>query len=852
MWGKWKYAEQILVLEARVLVMSLRRIALTRFGHDIRQLLLCDNMSVVLAFCRSRSSCFALLVQIRIFSAYCLARGIYVSVRWIPSELNVSDRPSRAFDNAESKLLVDHVDTSWLDHDHDLPRSLDVPHTKPHADPCLSQPLETTCLRDSSFGSTDAVVSEQAKQEEASYGGSGVRDGSSAEGKEEDFDGDHSSGKAVEEEAGGGVGTAGDLLRAASQDPDQDQDKSKDCRRLSGQQPRKRLSQLELIDIRERARCKRRQRETQKIDSTSSEPQVQVLGAEFLRSAAGTDAFGKGYVTAEGALVLSKILGWSDGVPNRTSNAFRIRSGSRCHDHSVFQPGVSQRVWKPRRREGVGGISGPQSFVWPAGEQEDPEVLEESQGLEASYPWKVEAGFPMGSVVRHRLSDGSERAQAEGNLLPDVGGDVCTAQPTARNKEDVLGATLPWRDSALVSGHVSRRVWRNKQDRHPRRLRNSGQPSWSVVESCASPVAGRRCRPACVELRLRRVQQCVSPSCSGLECSCYCPLCEAQRAQHRSVAESEEPGRNPKAGAVEVQEQHLALRKSRKAGNELAKTASDDQRLLPRVRAQHRKFNPRPRMKKELAFDHKSDRLRSGINGNVYVADFFAGKGGVARAIRATGFSTREWELLHGPDYDLTQPATIKRILGDIQNRRLLSAMFAPPCSSFSVARDRTLVIRDRAYPWGRPNLPEHEQAKIEVGNKCFRATLKIIRALDFFGIPWILENPWSSKCWRLPPIVKLMSMSHVHLRVGDFCSWGTPWRKRTTFMCGNISNDDSMRLQRLCTGERGICGRTGSAHVHLTGSKNGTPLTQIAQPYPPKLCHDLAHVLVSHAKYNN
>ena len=178
--------------------------------------------------------------------------------------------------------------------------------------------------------------------------------------------------------------------------------------------------------------------------------------------------------------------------------------------------------------------------------------------------------------------------------------------------------------------------------------------------------------------------------------------------------------------------------------------------------------------------------------------------------------------------------------------------MFAPPCSSFSVARDRTLVIRDRAYPWGRPNLPEHEQAKIEVGNKCFRATLKIIRAPDFFGIPWILENPWSSKCWRLPPIVKLMSMSHVHLRVGDFCSWGTPWRKRTTFMCGNISNDDSMRLQRLCTGERGICGRTGSAHVHLTGSKNGTPLTQIAQPYPPKLCHDLAHVLVSHAKYNN
>ena len=87
LWGKWEYKEDILILEARTLVKSLRRVALTTFGHDLRQLLLTDNMAVCLAFDRSRCREFGLLVQIGCFCAYCLARNIRVSVRWIPSEL---------------------------------------------------------------------------------------------------------------------------------------------------------------------------------------------------------------------------------------------------------------------------------------------------------------------------------------------------------------------------------------------------------------------------------------------------------------------------------------------------------------------------------------------------------------------------------------------------------------------------------------------------------------------------------------------------------------------------------------------------------------------------------------------
>ena len=108
LWGKWQYEAGILELEARALVKSLRRIALSTFGHDIRQLLLTDNMSVCLAFDRSRARNHSLLIQIRRFASYCLARNISCTVRWVPSELNSADHPSR-LDSEESGKTLAHV-----------------------------------------------------------------------------------------------------------------------------------------------------------------------------------------------------------------------------------------------------------------------------------------------------------------------------------------------------------------------------------------------------------------------------------------------------------------------------------------------------------------------------------------------------------------------------------------------------------------------------------------------------------------------------------------------------------------------------------------------------------------------
>ncbi len=86
-----------------------------------------------------------------------------------------------------------------------------------------------------------------------------------------------------------------------------------------------------------------------------------------------------------------------------------------------------------------------------------------------------------------------------------------------------------------------------------------------------------------------------------------------------------------------------------------------------------------------------------------YLADFFAGHCGVSPAARAAGFSAIEWELLKGENHDLTRPVVLQKIRYDTKKGKIIAAMLAPPCSSFSPARDRTRVIRSRSFPWGIP-----------------------------------------------------------------------------------------------------------------------------------------------------
>ena len=133
-----------------------------------------------------------------------------------------------------------------------------------------------------------------------------------------------------------------------------------------------------------------------------------------------------------------------------------------------------------------------------------------------------------------------------------------------------------------------------------------------------------------------------------------------------------------------------------------------------------------------------------------------------------------------GPQYDLTSPAVENQLHRGIEKGQVIAAMLAPPCSTFSPARDRTSVIRNRAYPWGLTHrmLSEADREKLRLGNNCMRAAIRYAKHLHRRKTPWALENPRSSKCWRLPGMQQLESSEGVLAMIVDFCQFGTPWKK--------------------------------------------------------------------------
>ena len=89
--------EHINIKEGRVALMSLKRLCRTTKNLGTTALTLCDNMGVVLAMERGRSSSGSLNTLCRRAAAYCVGGGISWRLRYIRSAFNPADEPSRRF-----------------------------------------------------------------------------------------------------------------------------------------------------------------------------------------------------------------------------------------------------------------------------------------------------------------------------------------------------------------------------------------------------------------------------------------------------------------------------------------------------------------------------------------------------------------------------------------------------------------------------------------------------------------------------------------------------------------------------------------------------------------------------------
>ena len=94
--GKWgNRSEHITLKEGRALVLALKRMTRTSSTRNQRHLVLVDNLGLCLAVCKGRASNFHFLRIMQQVSALSLAGAFTVRARWIRSEANVADGPSR-------------------------------------------------------------------------------------------------------------------------------------------------------------------------------------------------------------------------------------------------------------------------------------------------------------------------------------------------------------------------------------------------------------------------------------------------------------------------------------------------------------------------------------------------------------------------------------------------------------------------------------------------------------------------------------------------------------------------------------------------------------------------------------
>ena len=118
MLGEFHTQEDIMRKEGRALVMAIRHLLRTRSNRHRHSLFLVDNLALALAVAKGRSGSPWLLSTCREITALSLFSGSRFHVRWLPSEVNPADAPSRGR-RAALRISIPELKLAHVDLAHD-------------------------------------------------------------------------------------------------------------------------------------------------------------------------------------------------------------------------------------------------------------------------------------------------------------------------------------------------------------------------------------------------------------------------------------------------------------------------------------------------------------------------------------------------------------------------------------------------------------------------------------------------------------------------------------------------------------------------------------------------------------
>ncbi len=218
--------------------------------------------------------------------------------------------------------------------------------------------------------------------------------------------------------------------------------------------------------------------------------------------------------------------------------------------------------------------------------------------------------------------------------------------------------------------------------------------------------------------------------------------------------------------------------------------------------------------------------------------DLYSGAKGVARElVKQGGTWAITFELEDDIGQDVLLPGNQTLIRELIELGCVITLGAAIFCHSFS--RAVRPPVRSALTPEGNLEMSQKTRVKVDLGNDHSKFLASLIELCLILGVIFFVENPDLSFLWRMPEWKCLGALMPSQVFRLDYCTCGTPWRKRTRILTNS-------HLRGQCCFCKG-----GHSHLRLVGWSriHGKPWTRVAQVYPRRLCQWLAKALLVDSK---
>ena len=231
-------------------------------------------------------------------------------------------------------------------------------------------------------------------------------------------------------------------------------------------------------------------------------------------------------------------------------------------------------------------------------------------------------------------------------------------------------------------------------------------------------------------------------------------------------------------------------------------------------------------------------------NGKLFI-ELFSGCARLSEAMAVHGFTAIAYDIDYGAGCDLLDARIRLDLTRFIKQHRSRIALIwlGTPCTRRHDGGPPPLRD-DCENLWGFADLHPHDRTKVSLGNELLFTSKFYIDLACHLSIPWVMENPYTSRIWLTPQALALKTFG-ARLHETHFCCFGTPWRKATGLLEWGFPSLQACAL--TCQPLGGRCQHSGKRHVALSGrDEEGRWRTHVAQPYPRLLCAQIAHQLQS------